>query len=454
MNDQTRDPGKPIEHAPQGRAPGTASVDDQPLLTRPVTRTHRGRWIVIAVVVIAAVLAAWFWFGRGAEDPAKGGRGKGDPNARTVPVVAAPARKGNIEVYIDALGTATPRNTVVVRARVDGQLVSVAFKEGQEVKAGDLLAQIDPRPFEVMLTQANGQMARDQAQLKNAQVDLERYRTLLAQDSISKQQVDTQEALVRQFQGTVASDQGAIDNARLQLTYSRITAPISGRVGLRQVDPGNIIHASDSNGLVTIAQVKPMTVIYPVPEDNVPRIVKRTQSGEEVVVDAYDRSGKNKLATGRLLTFDNQIDTTTGTVKLKAEFPNQDGLLFPNQFVNVRMAVQTKVDATLVPTAAIQRGAPGTFVFLVRQDQTVSVTAVKVGTTEGETTEIQSGVEPGNLVVVDGADKLREGSKIELIDPAARAAQSANPPKGGPRTDKGGQGNGKDGQGRRSKGGG
>jgi multidrug efflux system membrane fusion protein len=215
-----------------------------------------------------------------------------------------------------------------------------------------------------------------------------------------------------------------------------------------------MVHASDSNGLVTIAQVKPMTVIYPVPEDNVPRIVKRTQSGEEVAVDAYDRGGKNKLATGRLLTFDNQIDTTTGTVKLRAEFPNQDGVLFPNQFVNVRMGVETKTDATLVPTAAIQRGAPGTFVFLVKQDQTVSVTPVKVGTTEGETTEVQSGVEPGNLVVVDGADKLREGSKIELIDPAARAAQSASPPKGPPKSDKGGQGAGGQGQGRRSKSGG
>jgi multidrug efflux system membrane fusion protein len=201
---------------------------------------------------------------------------------------------------------------------------------------------------------------------------------------------------------------------------------------------------------VTIAQVKPMTVIYPVPEDNVPRIVKRTQSGEEVAVDAYDRGGKNKLATGRLLTFDNQIDTTTGTVKLRAEFPNQDGVLFPNQFVNVRMGVETKTDATLVPTAAIQRGAPGTFVFLVKQDQTVSVTPVKVGTTEGETSEVQSGVEPGNLVVVDGADKLREGSKIELVDPNARAAQSTSPPK----ADKGGQGAGGQGQGRRSKSGG
>ncbi len=449
MNDQPREPGKPTEQAAEWRAPPVEEVDEQPALIRPVPRTRHWRWIAVVVLVIAAAVAAWFWLGGGTADPAKAARGKGDPNARTVPVVAAPARKGNIAVYIDALGTVTPRSMVVVRTRVDGQLVSVAFREGQDVKAGDLLAQIDPRPFEVMLTQANGQMARDQAQLKNAQVDLERYRTLLTQDSISKQQVDTQEALVRQYQGTVASDQGAIDNARLQLTYARITAPISGRVGLRQVDPGNMVHASDSNGLVTIAQVKPMTVIYPVPEDNVPRIVRRTQSGEEVAVDAYDRAGKNKLATGRLLTFDNQIDTTTGTVKLKAEFPNQDGLLFPNQFVNVRMGVETRQDATLVPTAAIQRGAPGTFVFLVKQDQTVSVTPVKVGTTEGETTEVQSGVEPGNLVVVDGADKLREGSKIELVDPNARAAQSANPQKGPPKSDKS-----PGGQGRRSKSGG
>jgi multidrug efflux system membrane fusion protein len=360
-----------------------------------------------------------------------------------MPVVAAPARKGNIDVYIDALGTVTPRNMVVVRTRVDGQLMSVAFREGQDVKAGDLLAQIDPRPFEVQLTQANGQMARDQAQLKNAQVDLERYRTLLAQDSISKQQVDTQEALVRQYQGAVQSDQGAIDNARLQITYARITAPIGGRVGLRQVDPGNMVHASDANGLVTITQVQPITVIYPVPEDNVPRIVKRMQGSQEVAVEAFDRSGKTKLATGRLLTIDNQIDTTTGTVKLKAEFPNQDAALFPNQFVNVRMAVETRQDVTLVPSAAIQRGAPGTFVFLVKQDQSVAMTPVKLGAIQGENAEVQSGLDPGNLVVVDGADKLRDGSKVELVDPNARSAGQATPPRKGPTgTDKssGGQG--------------
>src|SRR6202165_5906678 len=366
--------------------------------------TWRAHWrIWLAVVLIVAIIAggiAWTVLRAPANAPASKGRGGLDPNARPMPVVAAPARKGNIDVYFDALGTVTPRNMRVVRTRVDVQLMSVAFREGQNVKAGDLLAQIDPRPFEVQLTQANGQMARDQAQLKNAQVDLERYRTLLAQDSISKQQVDTQEALVRQYQGAVQSDQGAIDNARLQITYARVAAPIGGRVGLRQVDPGNIVHASDSNGLVTITQVQPITVIYPVPEDNVPRIVKRVQGGQELAVEAFDRSGKNKLATGRMLTIDNQIDTTTGTVKVKAEFPNQDAALFPNQFVNVRMAVETRQDVTLVPTAAIQRGAPGTFVFLVKQDQSVAMTPVKLGAVEGESTEVQNGVDPGNLVVV------------------------------------------------------
>ena len=414
--------------------------------------TWRAHWrIWLALVVVIAIIAgaiAWAVLSAPANAPAAKGRGGFDPNARPLPVVAAPARKGNIDVRIDALGTVTPRNMVVVHSRVDGQLLGVGFREGQVVKKGEMLAQIDPRPFEVQLTQALGQMARDQAQLKNAQVDLERYRTLLTQDSISKQQVDTQEALVRQYQGAVQSDQGAIDNAKLQITYARIVAPISGRVGLRQVDPGNMVHASDSNGLVTITQVQPITVIYPVPEDNVPRIVKRVQSGQEVAVEAFDRSGKNKLATGRLLTFDNQIDTATGTVKLKAEFPNQDAALFPNQFVNVRMAVETRQDVTLVPSAAIQRGAPGTFVFLVKQDQSVGMTPVKLGATEGENTEVQSGVDPGNLVVVDGADKLRDGSKVELVDPNARRAGQATPPKGPPGADKAGD------QSRRRKGGG
>jgi multidrug efflux system membrane fusion protein len=447
MNDQTHDPGKPEHAAADGRRPAAETVDEQPALTRPGPRARRWPWILAAIVVAAAALAAWYWFGHGTTDATKaGGKGAGAP---PMPVVAAPARKGNIDVYIDALGTVTPLNNVIVHTRVDGQLMSVAFREGQNVKAGDLLAQIDPRPFEVMLTQANGQMARDQAQLKNAQVDLQRYQTLLAQDSISSQQVDTQAALVRQFQGAVESDKGAIDNAKLQITYSRVTAPISGRVGLRQVDAGNIVHAGDSNGLVTITQVQPVTVIYPVPEDNVPRIVKRMQSTQSVAVDAFDRGGKTRLATGKLLTIDNQIDTTTGTVKVKAEFPNTDNALFPNQFVNVRMVVETHEDTTLVPSAAIQRGAPGTFVFLVKEDKTVAVTPVQLGAVSGETTEVSKGLAPGNLVVVDGADKLRDGSSVELIDAAARAAQQTAPP----RQNATGAGKGS-GKGGRSKGGG
>jgi len=286
-----------------------------------------------------------------------------------------------------------------------------------------------------MFAQAQGQMAKDRALLKNAQVDLERYRTLLAQDSIAKQQVDTQESLVHQYEATLQADQAAIDNANLQLTYSRVTAPISGRVGLRQVDPGNIVHASDANGIVVITELQPITVLYPIPEDNVPQIMKRMASGEPVAVDAWDRDQKTKLASGKLLTVDNQIDTATGTVKLRAEFPNTDFALFPNQFVNVRMLVQTLNDATLVPSAAIQRGAPGTFVYIVKNDQTVSVSPVRVGPVQGETTAITSGVSPGDMVVVDGTDKLREGAKVELT---TREGQAVAPPKArGPRGERG-----------------
>jgi multidrug efflux system membrane fusion protein len=392
----------------------------------PAVRTKRPwPWLAAAGLLIAAGIGGWYWSTQASTAPtATAGKGP-DAAARALPVVAAAATKGSIDVYINALGTVTPRNVVVCKPRVDGQLMRVAFKEGQIVKAGDLLAEIDPRPFQVLLTQALGQMAKDQALLKNAQVDLERYRTLLAQDSIAKQQVDTQEALVRQYEGTLQADQGAIDNAKLQLTYSRVTAPIGGRVGLRQIDPGNIVHASDANGLVVITELSPISVLYPIPEDNVPRVMRRLGTGEAIVVDAWDRDQKVKLATGKVVTIDNQIDTTTGTVKVKAEFPNDNLALFPNQFVNVRMLVQTQTDATLVPSAAIQRGAPGTFVYVVKDDKSVTVTPVKLGPVQGEVTAIASGVTPGNLVVVDGTDKLREGAKVELI---TREAQAAPPP--------------------------
>ncbi len=407
----------------------------------PASRRRAAVWIALVLVVLAAIAGAlWYgWPAGGAPQGGVAGRGRPDMAGRPLPVVAAPARKGSIDVYLTGLGTVTPRNTVVVRSRVDGQLVRVAFKEGDVVKAGDLLAEIDPRPFQVQLQQAQGQLAKDQALLANAKVDLERYRTLLAQDSIERQKVDTQESLVRQYQATIEADQGAVDNAKLQLAYSRITAPISGRVGLRQIDPGNMIHASDQNGLVVITQISPTTVVFTLPEDAVPRVMKRLASGEAIAVDAFDRDNKVKLAIGRLITIDNQIDPTTGTVKLKAEFPNADGALFPNQFVNVRMGVETRTDATLVPTAAIQRGAPGTFVFAVNDDRSVSVKPVKVGPAQGETTAVDSGIDAGTLVVVDGADKLREGSKVELVTREAQAVPATGAA-GGARKGAGGGG--------------
>ena len=416
---------------PPNEAPPPATIE-RPATSAPPARSeapqprrHPWLWLVPVALLVAAVIGVWYWSTRGAEPSAtKGGRG-GDAN-RPTPVVAMPARKGSIDVYLNALGTVTPRNSVTVRSRVDGQLMRVAFNEGQLVKAGDLLAEIDPRPFQVMLEQAQGQLAKDQALLRNAQVDLERYRKLLAQDSIASQQVDTQESLVRQYEATLVADQSAIDNAKLQLTYSRITAPIGGRVGLRQVDPGNIVHSADTNGLVVITELQPITVLYPIPEDNVQQVMQRfTAGGEAVAVEAWDRDQKQKLASGKLVTIDNQIDTTTGTVKLRAEFPNTNLALFPNQFVNIRMLVQTLTDATLVPSAAIQRGAPGTFVYIVQNDQTVTVSPVKLGPVQGETTAITSGVSPGDVVVVDGADKLKEGAKVELTTREAQAAPAA-----------------------------
>lgn len=334
-----------------------------------------------------------------------------------VPVAVASAHKGDIPVYLNGLGSVVAFNTVTVRSRIDGQLIRVAFQEGQFVHREDLLAEIDPRPFEVQLEQAEGQMARDQAQLNNAKVDLARYQTLFEEDSIAKQQLDTQLATVRQFEGAIRADQAVIDNAKLQLTYCRITAPISGRVGLRLVDAGNMVHANDQNGLLVITQVQPISVLFTIPEDNLPPVLKKLRASARLPVEAYDRSGKTKIATGYLLTVDNQIDPSTGTSRFKAVFQNQDNALFPNQFVNARLLLDVKKGSLIIPAVGIQRGPQGTFVYVVKADQTVEVRQVTVGLTEGNDASIETGLSAGEPVVVDGVDKLQAGSKVRIAGP-------------------------------------
>jgi membrane fusion protein, multidrug efflux system len=405
---------------------------------RSCSRLHSQGWIRIAVIalILAGAIGGGIWYqwfrpsssaaeasaAKSADGtPAKGGAPGGgrfdaDPN-RVQPVAAVPAKLGDINFVQTGLGTVAALKVATVKARVDGLLQSAAFQEGGIVKAGQVLAEIDPQPLKVALSQVQGQLARDQAQLANARLDLERYRTLLAQDSIAKQQLDAQEALVKQFEGTVKVDQAQVDNAKLQLSYTRITAPISGRLGLRQMDAGNIIRASDATGLVVITQVDPITVVFTIPQDNLPRVLKQLKAGAKLGVDAWDRDQKNKLGTGFLLSSDNQIDTATGTIKMKAQFPNPDGLLFPNQFVNVRMIVDTKTGATIIPAAAIQRGARGTVVYVVKDDKTISMRPVTLGPVENDMVAIDGSIAPGELVVVDGIDRLREGAKVEVSAP-------------------------------------
>jgi multidrug efflux system membrane fusion protein len=373
------------------------------------------RWILGLFVACVLAIGGYALLTKSDETQLRAaGQGANPQATRTMPVVVAAAKTGDISVFLNGLGSVIPLNTVTVRSRVDGQLMHVRFKEGQTVRSGDLLAEIDSRPFQVQLTQAEGQMARDRSQLRNTQVDLERYRGLLQQGFIPKQQLDTQEALVRQLEGMVQVDQGQIDNAKLQITYSRITAPINGRIGLRLVDQGNLVHANDANGLLVITQLQPITVVFTIAEDSLPPVMDKLKTGESLTVEAFDREQKRKLATGTLLTVDNQIDPNTGTVRLKAVFPNDDSELFPNQFVNARLLLDVKRGTTVVPSAAVQRGPKGTFVYVVNADRTVGVRPVTVGVSHGEEVSIDTGLSPDELVVVDGTEKLREGSKVEV----------------------------------------
>lgn len=332
-----------------------------------------------------------------------------------VAVSAAVAIQQDAPVYLDGLGTVTALRTVTVRSKIDGELVRVVFTEGQMVNAGDLLAEIDARAYQVQLLQAEGQLQRDTALLQNAETDLQRYKTLLAQDSISVQQTTTQESLVKQYQGTVAIDQAAVANAKLQLSYTKITAPISGRLGLRLVDQGNMLHASDANGLVVITQIQPINVVFTLPEDTLPALMQQIHTGKHISVEAFDRSGKTKLAQGSLLAVDNQIDLNTGTVKLKSQFDNTDGVLFANQFVNVKMLVDTLQSAVTIAAAAIQNGASGAYVYVIKDNQTVQVRPIKLGPITGEQVVVLEGLQVNEKVVLEGADKLRDGDQIKLI---------------------------------------
>jgi len=364
-------------------------------------------WVVLAIAIAAAV--AYWWHGQDTKAAAAKAAPKAPP---PVPVVAVQAEKGNIGVYVTGLGAITPINTVTVKSRVDGQLMSVHFKEGDLVKQGDTLIEIDPRPYQAVVKQTEGQLTRDQALLANAKVDQARYQTLLDQNAVPEQQLATQKALVTQYQGTVENDQGLLEAAKLNVTYCTITSPITGVVGLRLVDPGNIVHSTDSNGMIVITQIQPISVIFTVSEDQMAPILQKMRAGQNLPVDAWDRQLKNKVASGTLATVDNEIDPTTGTLKLRALFNNENRALFPNQFVNARLLQQEKTGVTLLATAAIQRNTNATYVYLIKPDNTVTVRNITIGTSEGDQSEIASGLAPGDKVVMTGVDKLQEGSKV------------------------------------------
>jgi multidrug efflux system membrane fusion protein len=426
--------------------------------TPPPEEPNRYGWLWLVILVLVG--AGGYYYYRSQASPAKAASdsiqapgGRAGRGVGAIPVVAARARQGDIGVYFTGLGAVTPIYTVTIKSQISGYLTQVLYTEGQTVRKGELLAQIDPRPYQVMLELAQAGLARDEANLENARVDLARYRTLAPLKAIPEQQLATQDALVKQDEGIVETDQAQIDNARLDLTYCHITAPITGRVGLRLVDPGNYVTANDATGLVVITQVEPISVIFTLPEDQLPTVLPRLREGARLKVDAFDREMTKKIAQGWLATIDNQIDPTTGTVKLRANFDNQDGSLFPNQFVNARLLVEEKQGVTLIPTATVQRNSQTTYIYLVKDlhpvksgpsgdkakarsdshqaadDQlegTVTIKTITIGTTEGEDAEVTSGLEPGDTVVMTGVDKLQEGSKVRLSKPGERSTKGSS----------------------------
>jgi len=385
------------------------------------------RGLVILLVVAAAVLLIW-WLWPGADEQPQQPRGPRGMLGGPTPVRVAPAEQGRFEVYVKALGTVTPLNTVNVRSRVAGELVEVRFDEGQRVKAGDLLAVIDQRPYQIALQQAEGTLQQNRALLQNAEVDLKRYQGLFADDSIAKQTLDTQQALVSQYQGTLASNQAAVNEARLNLKFTEIRAPIDGRVGLRQLDQGNLVAANDATPLVVITQTQPMAISFTLPEGELPPVISRFRRGDELQVQAWDRGERMLFGAGVLESLDNQIDVTTGTLKLKARFDNEAELLIPNQFVNVRLRVETLDEATLIPSEALQFGSRGHFAYVVGEDDKVQLRTLEVGPSNGEQTVINAGLVEGERVVLEGTDRLRDGTEVEVVDRRKLAEEAAENP--------------------------
>lgn len=398
--------------------------------------SNKSRWAAVLVLAIIAGAAYWFWQGREAAStpsatsagPGPGGGRPGRFGAALAPVQAATATSEAVPRYLSGLGTVTAANTVTVRSRVDGQLLAIHFTEGQQVKAGDLLAEIDPSQFKVALAQAEGQLAKDRATLANARRDLARYQQLVKTNLVSRQELDTQQSLVSETQGTIKADEAAVASAQLQLNWSRITAPIDGRVGLKQVDIGNQISSGDTTGIVVLTQTHPIDVLFTLPENQIATVVQAQKAGKKLVVEAWDRTNKQKISEGSLLSLDNQIDVTTGTIKLKARFTNQDDALFPNQFVNARMLVDTEQNAVVIPTAALQMGNEGHFVWVLNDENKVSKHTVTPGIQDSLKVVINAGLSAGDRVVTDGIDRLTEGAKVEVVE-AQDAATAAEPAK-------------------------